>query len=516
MERGIHYGESQSHFIPPCREKKTVIKKGLLQLTILTLIISGCASPYEIAQRTAQARQTPTSTPDLSAPALTLQPGIKATQNASTSTQVQPQCSRLPRPESLPVALWGDLHQQYRLQGVDPENGQPLCDLTSLQLDQFLDQAVSPDGKMLASFYYRDEYMQDGSLRLVNLVSWQSITTTVKINAQINSMAFNPAGDLLAFALKPQLGAQTTPRCPLYLFDLNTHQIIDSVVLDFIPRFMHFTANGKWLAIYGSTGGDATEQQPSTFALLLWANHLGLTWRQQLNILDGSLLVGAKDQEKALVSWSPGLAYAVDTDILYIVSANEEKFTILDYINRSVETKDIHSQTASWLEELLAQTAGTAQARTMWGVQKQAILSADGGKLFVTGQTTGTQTGANPPEQPAGPLGLQVIDLQTARQTAHLSTRAIDIQASPDGQYLFLRSWDHGTAFTDVLRSSSLEIVAHLPGQSLIVTHTFSGQEILLGIQESLTESQVSLIDPHSFHALFTWTTRGKPQWLTY
>jgi hypothetical protein len=279
---------------------------------------------------------------------------------------------------------------------------------------------------------------------------------------------------------------------------------------------MHFTNNGKWLAIYGSTGGEATEQQPSSFALLLWANHLGLAWRQQLSILDGSLLVGVKDQEKTLVSWAPGLAYAADKDILYIVSANEEKFTVLDYINRSVETKDIQTQTASWLDELLAQTAGAAQARAMWGIQKQAVLSADGDRLYVTGQATGTQTGANPPEQPMGPLGLQVIDLQTDRQTAHLNTRAIDIQTSPDGQFLFLRSWDNGTAFTDVLRSNSLEIIAHLPGQSLVVTHTFSGHEILLGTQESLTESQVALIDPHNFHALFTWTTRGKPLWLTY
>ncbi len=502
--------------MPPCWEKKTVMRRCLLQLTILTLIISGCASPYEIAQRTAQARQTPTATPDLSAPAITPQPGGQPTQNTSTSTQVQPQCSKLPRSESLPVALWDDLHQQYRLQGVDPENGQPLCDSTSLRLDQFLDQAVTPDGKMLASFYYRDEYMQEGSLRLVNLVSWQAVTTTVKISAEINSMAFNPASDLLAFALKPQVGAQTTPRCPLYLFDLNTHKIIDSIVLDFNPRYIHFTANGKWLAIYGSTGGEATEQQPSSYALLLWANHLGLAWRQQLNVLDGNMLVGAKDQEKALVSWSPGLAYAADKDILYIVSANEEKFTILDFMNRSAKTEDIHPQTASWLERLLAYTAGTAQARAMWGVQKQAVLSADGGKLYVMGHTTGTQTGANPTEQPVGPLGLQVIDLSTAKQTAHLNTRASDIQTSPDGKYLFLRSWENGTASTDVLLSSSLELVAHLPAQSLVVTHTFSGQDVLLGVQESLAESQVSLIDPHSFRALFIWNTPGKPLWLTF
>lgn len=493
---------------------KAMMRKYLPLITALFLILTACASPLEVARRNAQANRTPTATPDLSAPAVTPQPGGSPTQNSDQKAKSQPPCSSLTHSESLPTVLWDNLRLQYRLLPVDPENGYPLCGSTPIPFDQYVHQAVSPDGNMLASFNYRDEYYQDGSLSLVNLNSWQVVTTTVKVDAEINSMVLNPAGDLLAFALQPKPGAQSSPHSPLYLYDVKSGQVTNSTLLDFIPRSMHFTGNGKWLAIYGSTQGGETEQLPAAYALLLWTNHLGLAWRQELNILDGSSLVGPKDQEKTLVSWSPGLAYAPERDLLYIVSANEEKLTIVDYINRSVEAKIIQTASASWLDHLLSWTASTAQARTMWGVQKQAVLSSDGGRLYVTMQATSTQTGIGPPGQPQGPFGLQVIDIKTTSQVAHLDTKAIDIQISPDGKYLFLRSWDGGTPTTDVLLAGTLEVVAHLPAQSLITPHTFAGKVVILSIQESLTESQVSLLDPTKFNSLYTWTASGKPLWL--
>ncbi len=412
--------------------------------------------------------------------------------------------------------LWDNPRQQYHLLQLDPQNGKPLCGSTSFPLEQYLNQAISPDGKILAIFNYRDEYYQSGSLSLVDLDSWQVYTTTVNANTEINSMVFNATGDVLAFALQPKPGSQASPQSPLFLFDVKTHQVIESTVLAFIPRFMHFTANGKYLAIYGSTGGGETEQQPVVYAILLWASNLGMAWRQPLNILDGSLLVGPKGQEKALVTWSPGLAFVPGSDLLYLVSADENKYTIIDYTNRSVETKDIHPAPVSWLDQLLASTAGTAQARAMWGVQKQVVVSADGGRLYITGQATGTSGGTGQTGQPLGPLGLDVIDLKTASQSAHLDTKGISIQNSPDGKYLFLRSWDNGIPSTDILVAGSLEIVAHLPGQSLVITHTFANQVVLLAIQEGLSDSQVSLLDQRTFNSLYTWPTSGKPLWLTY
>jgi hypothetical protein len=492
-----------------------IVRKGLPFLTVLCLILSACASPIEVAQRTAQARRTPTATPNLAAPRLTSPPGGQNTQNPDQNANGQPPCSHIPRQDSVTSMQWDNQHQQYRLVQLDPQNGQSLCGSTSIPLEQYLNQAVSPDGKMLGVFNYRDEYYQNGSLSLVDINSWQVYTTTVSANTEINSIVFNAAGDLLAFSFQPKPG-QASPDTPLFLFDMKTRQVIASTILDFIPRFMHFTANGKWLEIYGSTAGGDTEQQPIVYALLLWATNLGLAWRQPLSVLDGSQLVGPKDQEKALVTWSPGMAFIPGKDILYLVSANEDKYTIIDYINRSVETKDIHPAPVSWFEQLLALTAINAQARAMWGVQKQAALSADGARLYVTGQSTSTSGGANQTGQPLGPLGLEVIDLKTSTQAAHVDTRAINIQVSPDGKYLLLQSWDNGIPSTDILVAGSLEIVAHLPGQYLVATHTFGNQVILLAIQETVNDSQVSLLDQRTFSSLFTWAVSGKPLWLAY
>jgi hypothetical protein len=491
-------------------------KKGITFLIALCLVLSACASPIEVAQKTAQAQRTPTVTPDLSAPAMTPQPGGLPTQSPGQSANGEPACSLQSRQEGVTAALWDDKRQQYQLQQLDPENGLPLCDTKTFPLGPYVNQAVSPDGRTLASFVYRDEYYQAGILSLFDINSWQVFTTTVKVDAEINRIIFNNAGDLMAFALQPKPGEGSSPRCPLYLFDLKTRQVIDSTVLDFIPRFMHFMDNGKWLAIYGSTAGGETVQQPLVFALLLWVKPLALAWKQELNILDGSMLIGTNDQEQTLATWSPGLAFLAAQETLYIVSANEEKYTIVDYASRSVETKDIHLTPLSWFDRLLAQTAGIAQATAMGAMQKQAVLSADGELLYITGQTTGASIGPSQPDQATGLLGLQVIDLKTSSQTDHLDTRAINIQVSPNGKYLFLTSWDSGNPSTDVIRADTREVVAHLPGQSLLATRTFAGQVVLLSLQERLTESQVSLLDPQTFNALYTWSASGKPLWLTY
>ncbi len=502
--------DSRSICLPGLHDSIRVIRT----FAVFVLILSACASPLEVAQRTAQAGRTPTATPDLSAPVITPQPAGEPTQNGQDSNG-QALCSNWDRSEIVPADLWDGARQLYQLTPVDPENGHPLCGTSSIPFDPYLRQAVSSDGKLLATFSYRDEYYQDGRLSLVDLTTWQVFTTTVKVDAEINSMAFNPGGDLLAFSLKPKPGAQTAPHSPLFLFDVKTRQVTDSTTLDFIPRSMHFTANGKWLAIYGSDLGGDTEQQPVAYALLLWSNHLGLAWKQELTILDGSMLVGPKDQLKSLVTWSPGLAYDSSQDVLYLVSADEQKYTTVDFLNRIIQTNIIKNAPASSLDQVIFESAGTSQSRVIWNVQKQAVLSSDAGKLYVTGLTSSTQTGDAQPNPLLGPAGLQVIDLKTTRQEAILKTRATDIQASPDGKHLFLRSWENGVPSTDVLLDNTLEPVTHLPGQYMVAAYTFTGKVVILSIQEGLTDSQVSLLDGQTFKSLFTWPAGGKPLWLS-
>jgi hypothetical protein len=493
---------------------KAMIRKNLLFLAMIWIILAACSSPLEIARRASQADRTPTATPDLSAPALTPQPGGMPTQNPDQSSNDHPPCSNLTREESLPTDLWDNSRQQYHLVPIDPKNGNSLCGESPIPLSAYLHQAVSPDGKLLVSFNYRDDYYTDGSLSLIDLSSWQVITTTVKADTEINSMAIDPAGDLVAFALQPKPGAQSPPQSPLFLFDLKSRQIIASTLLDFVPRSMHFIANGKWLAVYGSTQGGNTPQQPSAFALLLWANNLGLSWRQQLNILDGSMLVGPKDQDKALVTFSPALAYDPAQELLYIVSANEEKFTMVDYRNRIIETRLIQSTSISWLYQLLTQMTNISKSGAIWGIKKQAVLYEDGSRLYITGQATSNETGTDLSGLTQGPFGLQVIDIKTGNQLDYLNTRATEIQMAKDGQYLFLRSWEGGTPSTDVLLAGSLEVLGHLASQSLITTQTFSGQLVFLSIQEGLTDSQVSLLDSNTFKPLYTWSASGRPLWL--
>ena len=188
-------------------------------------------------------------------------------------------------------------------------------------------------------------------------------------------------------------------------------------------------------------------------------------------VTDGQYRVAEGNGPGAYVWWTPAVVPSPDRQMLYIVHADEDKLTTVDFAHRSVTSVEI-GPARSWLEQLMALGAGIAYAKTLDGTRKHAVLSSDGTRLYIVGETGKSTQDANQEWQfTQTPLNLQVVDVASGVQIAKVETQANEISLSPDGSQLYLRGWsDSGVPWTDVLDAARLEVVTRLTGRYLSST----------------------------------------------
>jgi hypothetical protein len=181
---------------------------------------------------------------------------------------------------------------------------------------------------------------------------------------------------------------------------------------------------------------------PTVYAALLNADDLSVQWSTQLDqVRDGTFTEDetATSNPEEWTWWEPAAVISAGARALYIVHADEDRLTTVDFAARTVRSVTIQPK-QSVLDQLMALTADTAHAKAMNGTTKRAALSPDGKRLYVVRMTTRQSHGADGEwTVTETPLGLQVIDPTTGAETARLDTAARDIHLAPDGSRLYLR-----------------------------------------------------------------------------
>ena len=355
--------------------------------------------------------------------------------------------------DSVPVMLWTDSSQQQEdsLVLIDPRTGQALPDYEPIPLGQAAFQAFSPDQHTLAVVgFVSGNHPNGGSLHMIDLNTWQEQVQELRLDSYVNAMAFSPNGHQLAIAYG---NAQSH----VLILDGNPPVISKTAIretsLDFYVYSMKFKSDGSGLMIYGSKIDNrykVNETSPDPpVTVLLDSADLSVRWKASLDGVHDGILPkdGSVDatpdltQPGSAIYLYPGLAFAPDRDILYVVHADEDKLTTVDFAAQKVATLDIKPQ-LSWIERLLSHGAIDAHAKVAEGTRKDAVISPDGQFLYIVGQrselgeTTGNETQVN-----NIPLGLQIVRTSDGSRLAHYDTDAQELSISADGQYLYLRSW---------------------------------------------------------------------------
>ncbi|HEU0296976.1 MAG TPA: hypothetical protein VFR47_29830 [Anaerolineales bacterium] len=426
---------------------------------------------------------------------------------------------------SLPAVLWGEKNNEHQLFLLDPSTGKALPDVESISLGQIFSYAYSPDRRRLAAMTFPDDSNTDGSLMLIDLLAWKSERFELKLYGWVGAMAFSADGGLLAISHGGDYMSKLT------IFDITQGTILAQGETDLLVPRLKFTSAGDALMLYGlskegrfaenSLGGGTPQ------VVLLDVADLSPRWQADLvGVREGLFpkdenaeLSGAEMMEQGQAMYlGPGVVFAPDRDRLYVVHADSDQLASVDFAAQTVETVSIQPR-LSWLETLLSLTAGVAHAKIADGTSKDVAISPDGQFVYVVG-THNTSV----PDQQGNlqinqiPLGLEIIRTENGSRIEHIETGAGDLSLSPDGRFLYLRSWgtpENGAPGTEVLDTSSREIVTHAAGIYPSLAFRVNGEPLLVSTY-SFTETwhQMAILQPDDLRGLTEWKGPEYISWL--
>jgi hypothetical protein len=368
------------------------------------------------------------------------------------------------------------LNQKSKLLVTSSVTGKVFDAFTPIPLGEAYNYAFAPDGHSLA-------LVSDGQLYLIDLPSWKYRTFDMGLDGWLSSV-YSPDGALLAMAGGFSDGA-------LLIVDAKSGEVKASTQAGFSIRNVKFTADGKAIMVYGPhPAPNSSINVGAPKAALFALSDLSVLWSVDLNgIRDGMFPKKADTPDLYLpgAAWFfvPGVAFSPDRDILYLVHGDEDKLTTVDFTHRKVSTVDVHVKT-SWLDQLMALTAGVAHAKGMDGTTKEAVISSDGKYLYVVGTTEVVTKQANSINWDVTdtPIGLQVIEVEDGTLVAKIETEANSARLSQDGKYVFLIGWtrniSYETPWTDVYDTPSNSLVKHIDNVYLTPTRLMDGRPILV------------------------------------
>lgn len=467
------------------------------------LVLTACAPP-------ATPQAGPTTVP------------VKSTVAPKESAPVSPEPVTLSTFESsLLASTWQGESEGNVLFPMDPASGTMLPGYTPIALGQTFFHVISPDRRRLAVVSFTNQSIFNGSLLLIDLPAWKTQHFELGLTGWVSTMVFSPDGSRLAIA-----HGQSNHN--LTLVDLSTGRITaqQETGSSYVSR-LKFTNNGTALMLYGPLVKNRfTENEMSAGPpqiSLFDAADLKLLWSAEgLEIRDGIFprdenTVPTNVHEPGQAFYlRPGLVFAPERDILYILHADADKLTTIDFEGQSAETVEIQTK-LTWFEKLISLTAGVAYAKIGEGITRQAAISPDGRFLYVVGTNNATykdKQGNWQMEQT--PLGLEIIQTTDGSRVEQFESGATELSLSPDGRFLYLRYWDKDEPWTEVFDTVSRQFgsrkewilaspALRMNGEHLL-TSTFSTGEYT---------HHMSILEPEKLSVLTTWTDTKYVWWLT-
>ena len=476
----------------------------LIRFLIFLLVLTACTAPAQDLPATSQSAPSPSpKTSPTTAP-------VKPTAAPATHATFE---------SSLLAVTWRGGSEGILLSPLDPTSGLSLPGYTPISFGQSYFYAFSPDGRTLAAITFPNDTNYNGSLLLIDLPAWETQKFDLKLSGWVNTMTFSPDGRQLAIA-----HGESTYR--LTIFDIEQGVITAQEKTDSFVTRLKFTTDGRALMLYGPaiqnfyTDNELGASPPQV--LLLDAADLSPRWSADLEgVRDG---IFPKDEKTVIDLYQPGsamylspaVAFAPDRDALYVIHADSDQLTTVDFSTQSVDTVEIQTK-LSWFEQLLSLTAGVAYAKVADGTGKQAAVSSDGHFLYIVGvNNTSIQDQQGNWQMSQTPLGADIIQTSDGSRVMHIETDAADLSLSPDGRFLYLRNWEDDGPWTEVFDTSSRQIIARKVGTYATPALRMNGEPLLVSTY-SLSEvsHRMGIFQPDGLRVLTEWTGPDYIAWLT-
>ena len=420
---------------------------------------------------------------------------------------------------SLLATQWMGKSKGNLLFPLDPASGTALPGYAPISLGQSYSHAFSPDRTTLAVVTFPNDNTYNGSLMLIDVPNWTTETFELKTVGWVTSMVFSPDAKQLAIA-------QGETNYMLTVFDLEKNIFTAQSKEDSYITRLKFTADGESLMMYGITIENPYTESESGGApqvRLLDSSNLSPRWSAELEGVRDGMYPTDEDvpvdysQPGTAMYLSPALAFAPKQDALYVVHADSDQLTIVDFSDQTIATVEIWDQ-LNWFEQLLSLTAGVAHAKVADGASKQAVISPDGQFLYVVGvHNESIQDSANW-QMSQTPLGLEIIQISDGSRVEHIETDSAELSLLPDGRLLYLHHWGDGYTkpWTEVFDTATRQIIISKSGVFASPALRVNGESLLVSTY-SLSENshRMGIFQPDDLKALIEWTDSDYIAWLT-
>lgn len=470
---------------------------------ILLLTLTACAVP----DRGASSPAAPTSVPAKS---------IAAPADAATTEAFDP-AIRATLETSLLATEWKGSPEGSVLFPLDPASGTARPGYTPISLGQVFSHAFSSDKRILAAVSFPNENAYDGSLLLIDLSTWKTRRFELDLDGWVSTMVFSPDGKQLAVA-------HGESSYQLTMINIARGVILAQSQIDAYVTRMKFTESGDALMLYTPAINvmNGLSADPPQVRLLDAAN-LSTRWSAELkDVRDGVFPTNENVTSADLyepgnaVYLSPGVAFAPDGNVLYIIHADSEQLTTVDFDTQKFKTTEIKDK-LSWFERLLSITAGVVHAKIADGTSKQAVVSPDGQFLYVVGfNSASNQDKQGNWQMEQTPLGLEIIQTSDGSRVDHIETDTTELSLSPDGRFLYLRNWVDTAPWTEIFDTSSREIIAREEALYATPARLLNGEFLLVSTYVSSEEKyHMSVLQPSDLSVVADWTGPEFIYWLT-
>jgi hypothetical protein len=406
------------------------------------------------------------------------------------------------------------------LSPVDPETGYALSGHTPIDLGVNFYYRVTPDGKTLIFSSYPSAQPSRAAVRFLDLSGWsETVGLQLTSRGWTSALAISPDGSRLALA------TVEARQSSLWLVDIDNHILLAHIQTPLFIAGMDFTADNEGLMLYGrQERTDTGLSQGPPVAEFRSAQDLELLWSRTLkSVRDGfepnAEFKGDSREPGAGTTYRPAAVFAPSAHTLYIVHADSDQLTRVDFARKSTLTRDIQPG-RSWFERLLALGTGTAHAKVQDGKERQAVISPDGKIVYSLGvQNELTKKSNGTWKLKQTPLQLQAIRVEDAIELFRSQAAGDSLSLSADAPTILVHRWDYArgeVGGTVEVSAKGGVVIREAPGLELRPTRRLDGSPLLVSAALSgggQGESIMSTFDLE-MTLLGSWKTAGYGDWI--
>jgi hypothetical protein len=192
---------------------------------------------------------------------------------------------------------------------------------------------------------------------------------------------------------------------------------------------------------------------------------------------------GAAHEPGAGTTYRPAVLLDPLAGMMYIVHADVDRITRVDFAKRETPTQDIRPA-LTLFERWLALGATAAHAKVQDGIERRALLSPDGEVAYTAGvKSKFKQDSVGSWELMQSHLPLQAIRLWDASELYRSDVQADTLEIASDGETMLLQRWAMTageTESTTFVNAASGEVMGDVAGVQLHAATRMDGTPLLV------------------------------------